>query len=146
MGEHPVLHLTSSQTRNFRSASYGPWEAKQEIVSAVWSSIVSAQKSGCWEALTYDGACAQMDAGFFPTLVEVEQPESRKPLEITSVPRHEVEIQDDGLYSWRGYKKLAISFEDAYLLLNAAWREEQLMNEKARELAEQRKRTAETRG
>ena len=107
----------------------------------LWSDIVSATSSGTWDALTYDESSAGMDALVAPgTEAEIKQPEAREPLRISSVPRDEVQSHDDGWYSWRSYRKLGISFDDAYVLLNAAWQEEQVMNARARELAEQRKR------
>ena len=59
--------------------------------------------------------------------------------QVSSIPREAVEECGDGWYRWRGFKKQAWSFDEAYRLLDAEWREQQLRHAHAAEMAKRRK-------
>ena len=98
--------------------------------SAIWSHLTLAAKDIGWRARDDDAGRPSVPAISFTAQDKVEP---------TSIPREAVEELGDGWYKWRGYRRQAESFDDAYVLINAEWYEQQLRDAHAKKRLGERK-------
>ena len=100
-------------------------------IATFWRHLELAVQDGRWKALEYVDVPRRAEAAVVTGTVAEAQ--------VSSIPRGAVEECGDGWYSWNGYKKQAWSFDEAYRLLDAEWREQQLRHAHAAEMAKRRK-------
>ena len=107
----------------------------RQTLCTLWTHAVQAWEAG-WPSTP------QGEPGFDltpPTMIPLNSQAADE--ELTAVPRHEVQILDNGWYKWRGFRRQAIDDDDGWKLLNEDWREQQqrhaIVSRRARDRKEQ---------
>ena len=111
-----------------------PWSHTEPAdLALLWSTAARAWLHG-WPRETESG-------GGGP-LLSTDRAGEDPQLELTSIPREDVETLGEGWFKWRGFRKQAADFEEGWQLLNEAWREQQVQHSIVAKRALRRKNMA----